>query len=414
MQKKIFEKYFNYENIKSITKKYGTPVWIYDYNTIKQQIRKLKKFDIIRFAQKACSNINILKIMKKEKVKIDAVSAGEIKRALLSGFNPKNNDIVFTSDILEEETLKIVVKNKIPVNAGSIYMLEQLGKKSPKHPVWIRINPRFGSGHHSKTNTGGENSKHGIWNIKHALLIIKKYNLKLIGLHMHIGSGVNYQHLKKVCKAMIESAATLNQKIQFISAGGGLSIPYKKTDEEINISNYYSEWDKARKIIESKLNCSILLEIEPGRFLTAQSGILLAKVCCIKKSGENNFVILDAGFNDLIRPTLYNSYHRITIISRKNEETRSETKKNVIIAGPLCESGDLFTVQHNGNIRKLNQLKIFNNDFVIIHDTGAYGASMSSNYNSRPLIPEILYKNKKFYLIRKRQTFENMVALEKV
>lgn len=407
------KKKLNYKNILYLDKNYETPIWIYDLNIIIQQIKKLKKFDIIRFAQKACSNLNILKIMKKNKIKVDAVSLGELERALLSGFKPKTNDIIYTSDILEEKTLKYIIKYKIPVNAGSICMLEQLGKKSPKHPVWLRINPKFGAGHHIKTNTGGENSKHGIWDPKKALLIIKKYNLKLIGLHMHIGSGANYNHLKKVSTAMIQYALKINQKIKFISAGGGLSIPYKNNEEEINIYEYYKIWNKARKLIESKLKCSIKLEIEPGRFLTAQSGVLVSKVCAVKKSGKNNFVILNAGFNDLIRPVLYNSYHKITVITKKNKNIQKNKIHKNIITGPLCESGDIFTVDSQGYIKKIKTRKIYQNDYIIIHDTGAYGSTMSSNYNSKPLIPELLYKNNDFILIRKKQTIKEMLSLEK-
>ncbi|WP_343152525.1 diaminopimelate decarboxylase [Buchnera aphidicola] len=408
----IFFININKEKILKITKLYGTPLWIYNSHIIESKIKKLKNFDTIRYAQKACSNIHILRLMREKKVKIDAVSEGEIKRALFSGFDPKNNEIIYTADIFNEATLSIVTKFNIPVNIGSIDMLAQLGKISPKHPVWLRINPKFGHGHNKKTNTGGENSKHGIWNPNLAIEIIKKYNLKLVGLHMHIGSGVDYQHLKKVCNSMVEYAINLNKKINSISAGGGLSIPYQISEKPIDVEHYFSLWNEARNKISNYLKRDIHLEIEPGRFLVGESGILITQVRSVKKMGNNNFVLVDAGFNDLMRPVLYGSYHEISVISGNKHTINYQEKIETIVAGPLCESGDVFTQYENGNIEKRLLPIVTPGDYLIFHNTGAYGASMSSNYNSRPLIPEILFKNDTFHLIRRRQTIEDLIKLE--
>ncbi|WP_343126444.1 diaminopimelate decarboxylase [Buchnera aphidicola] len=401
------------KNIFFLDKKYKTPLWLYNADIIKNQILKLKKFDIIRYAQKSCSNLHILKIIKKYGAKIDAVSYGEIKRALLTGFKPKSNDIVYTSDIFEEHTLKKIIKHKIPVNLGSLDMISQLGKKSYQHPVWIRINPKFGSGHHIRTNTGGENSKHGIWNITFALELLKKYNLKLIGLHIHIGSGVNYLHLQKVSQFMINAALKLNQKINFISAGGGLSIPYKDSEKEIDIKHYFNLWNTAKHNISNFLKCPLKLEIEPGRFITAQSGILLTKICAIKKTQKKYFIIINSGFNDLLRPVLYGSYHKISVIPGPKHIFNQKYNIDAILAGPLCESGDIFTVTDTGHLLTRKFKNVALGDYIVIHDTGAYGSSMSSNYNSKPLIPEILYYKKNFKIIRRRQTITEMLNLEK-
>lgn len=406
------ENNLNIKNITSLIKKYQTPFWVYDSDIIDKKIKLLKQFDIIRFAQKSCSNINILRLMKNNNVKIDAVSLGEIERALLSGFQTGKNDIVFTADILDDDTLLKVVNHKIPVNAGSLDMLNQLGKVSPGHSVWLRINPGFGYGHSKKTNTGGQNSKHGIWKPEEALPIIKKYKLKLIGLHMHIGSGVNYVHLKKVCKSMIENVFKLNQNISYISAGGGLPTPYKFNEKPIDIKKYFMIWDEARKKISQFLKKEIKLEIEPGRFLVAESGILIAKVWSKKKMGNNNFVLADVGFNDLMRPTMYGSYHHISVIAGDNRKINQKEKIETIIGGPLCESGDIFTQKSDGTIqtRKLPNINV--GDYLIFHDTGAYGASMSSNYNTRPLLQEILLKKNNSFIIRRRQKIEEILNLE--
>lgn len=407
------ENNLNTKTIKNLIKKYQPPFWVYDSEIIYKQIKLLNMFDIIRFAQKSCSNINILRLMKNKNVKIDAVSLGEIERALLSGFKPNTNEIIFTADILDQETLCKVVDYKIPVNAGSLDMLKQLGKISPGHHVWLRINPRFGYGHSKKTNTGGENSKHGIWEPKMAIPIIKKYQLKLIGLHMHIGSGVDYLHLKKVCQSMIEYVFQLNQKISSISVGGGLPIPYKFDDQPINVKKYFMLWDVARQKISEFLEKKIQLEIEPGRFLVAESGILISRVWATKKMGNKHFVLVDVGFNDLMRPTMYGSYHHISVISGDNRIINEKETIDTVVAGPLCESGDIFTQKEGGTVqtRKLPIIRI--GDYLIFHDTGAYGASMSSNYNTRPLIPEILLQKNNSIVIRRRQTIEEILSLEK-
>ncbi|ALD15371.1 diaminopimelate decarboxylase [Buchnera aphidicola (Aphis glycines)] len=406
------ESNLNVKNIKYLIKQYQSPFWVYDANIISNKIQLLKKFDIIRFAQKACSNIHILKLMRKNNLKVDAVSLGEIKRALIAGFKKNSDEIVFTADLFDEETLSKIIKYNIPVNAGSLDMLKQLGSISPGHRIWLRINPKFGYGHSKKTNTGGENSKHGIWDPHLAIPIIKKYNLKLIGLHMHIGSGVNYEHLKKVCYAMTKSVMQINEKITYISAGGGLPIPYQLNEEPINIKKYFSLWNKAREKISQFLNKPIQLEVEPGRFLVGESGILVSQVRAIKNMGNKNFVLIDAGFNDLMRPTMYGSYHHISVISSKNREINENKTIETVIGGPLCESGDIFTQKEGGRIesRKLPLMEV--GDYIIFHDTGAYGASMSSNYNTRPLIQEILIENNTFKTIRRRQTFEELLSLE--
>lgn len=406
------KKNINQKMILKIIKKYKTPIWIYNKKTIQKQILKLKKFDIIRFAQKACSNIHILKIMKKNGVKVDAVSLGEIERALRAGFQGNSEDIVYTSDIIEDDTLKKVILHKIPINIGSIDMIKKIGKKSPKHKVWIRINPGFGYGHNKKTNTGGENSKHGIWNLKKAFKLIKKFQLKLIGLHIHIGSGVNYIHLKKVCQTMLKRAISLNHKISYISAGGGLTIPYKNNKEKVNTEDYYKIWNTSRNYISKKLNHKIKLEIEPGRFLVAESGLLISKIESIKIVKKRIFVLLNCGFNELIRPVLYGSYHYISVLPMDNRVLDYSKTMEVIICGPLCESGDIFTQKENNNLYTIKIPIIKNGDYIIIHDVGAYGSSMSSNYNSRPLAPEILIKKNSFIQIRRRQTIKEMLSLE--
>lgn len=395
---------------------YGTPLWIYQGEKIIDAIEQLNRFDVVRFAQKAASNIHLLRLMKQHGVKVDSVSLGEIERALVAGYHGgrEHSDIVFTADLLDEKTLERVVELDIPVNAGSIDMLRQLGKRHQGHAVWVRINPGFGHGHSQKTNTGGENSKHGIWyaDVPEALEVIRQYHLELIGFHIHIGSGVDYQHLSMVCDAMVEHVLSANVDIQAISAGGGLSTPYQVDDPVVDIHHYFSLWDNARQKIAYHLGHAITLEIEPGRFLVADSGVLVSQVRAVKSMGYRHYVLVDAGFSDLMRPAMYGSYHHISILDSKGQPKPLDNLQETIVAGPLCESGDVFTQQEGGMVapRLLPNTQV--GDYLIIHDTGAYGASMSSNYNSRPLIPEVLLLNGQSQLIRRRQTIAELLALE--
>ena len=420
--------------LRSLAARFGSPLWVYDAAVIRERIAALKAFDTVRFAQKACSNTHILKLMREQGVKVDSVSRGEILRALAAGFRTGGDEIVFTADLLDHETLATVVEHQVPVNAGSIDMLRQLGAvyqsgpHAPQggagslgrpgasgHKVWLRINPGFGHGHSNKTNTGGEHSKHGIWHseLGEALAVIKAQGLQLVGLHMHIGSGVDYGHLSQVCGAMVglvRETLAAGHDLQAISAGGGLSIPYREGNAGIDTAHYFGLWDAARKEAEALLGHKLHLEIEPGRFLVAESGLLLTEVRATKNAGNNHFVLVDAGFNELMRPAMYGAFHAMTVLPRDGSQRAS---RPTVVAGPLCESGDVFTQEDGGVVVPRELMAAEVGDLLVIHDTGAYGASMSSNYNSRPLIAEVLVDGAaEPRLIRRRQTVEELLALE--
>ena len=406
----------NAGNLLALTQQFGCPVWAYDAEIIKARIAQLRQFDVIRFAQKACSNIHILRLMREQGVKVDSVSLGEIERALVAGFIPgrEQSEIVFTADVMDQPTLERVTALDIPVNAGSIDMLSQIGQQKTGHPVWLRVNPGFGHGHSQKTNTGGENSKHGIWyaDLPQALAEISRYGLKLVGIHMHIGSGVDYGHLEQVCDAMVRQVIETGQDIEAISAGGGLSIPYHFEEESIDTGHYFGLWNRAREQIAAHLGHDVKLEIEPGRFLVAESGVLVAQIRAVKNMGSRHFVLCDAGFNDLMRPAMYGSYHHISLLPADGRQLDGQPLTDSVIAGPLCESGDVFTQQAGGGVETFPLPPVTIGDYLVFHDTGAYGASMSSNYNSRPLLPEVLFENGVPRVIRRRQTIEELLALE--
>ena len=400
-----------------IARDFGTPCWVYDAPTIRRQIARLRRFDVIRFPQKANSNVHLLRLMKSEGVQVDAVSLGELERALTAGFAPQGDPapIVLTSDLLDRATLARVAELGVPVNVGSPQMLEQLAQVSPGHSVWIRINPGFGHGHSKKTNTGGEQSKHGIWHeeLGGSLALIQRLGLTLSGFHMHIGSGVDYSHLSSVCDAMVQQVKRHGCDLHAISAGGGLSIPYQGNEAAVDTDHYFELWDRARQEIAGHLGHAVQLEIEPGRFLVAESGCLVSELRAKKRVGSNDFILVDAGFNDLMRPAMYGSFHRISVLA-PDGEARMGAVRPTVVAGPLCESGDVFTQESGGEVvpRGLPAGEI--GDWVVFHDAGAYGSSMSSNYNSRPLAPEVLVDGDQVKLIRRRQRTDELIGLENV
>jgi diaminopimelate decarboxylase len=409
---------FDPATLTRLAHEHGTPLWVYDAPTIRQRIADLRAFDSIRFAQKANANTHLLRLMREQGVVVDAVSRGEIERALAAGYTATPaacgaSGIVFTADLFDHDTLDTVVRHEVPVNAGSTDMLDQLGARSPGHRVWLRINPGFGHGHSNKTNTGGEHSKHGIWHteLPQALAAIQRHGLHLVGLHMHIGSGVDYGHLQQVCAAMVTLVKDSGCTLEAISAGGGLSIPYREGEARIDTAHYFSVWDAARREIAAHLKRDVHLEIEPGRYLVAEAGVLLAEVRATKWQGSQHFTLVDAGFSDLMRPAMYGAFHGMSLVA---PDAGQRPSRHTVVAGPLCESGDVFTQEEGGVVltRELPEAHV--GDLLVLHDAGAYGASMSSNYNSRPLAAEVLVDGTQARLIRRRQRVDELLELEVV
>ncbi|HDS1758845.1 diaminopimelate decarboxylase [Pseudomonas sp. M5] len=403
------------QRLRELAREFQTPLWCYDASVIRGRVEQLRSFDTVRYAQKANANTHLLRLLKDLGVWVDAVSLGEIERAVRAGYSNADGEaqIVYTSDVLDEATIARVIELNIPVNAGSPQMLEQIGRANPGHPIWLRINPGFGHGHSRKTNTGGEHSKHGNWheNLSHCYALIEKYKLRLIGLHMHIGSGVDYEHLQRVATTMVEQVLRCPFDIEAISAGGGLPVVYRESDREIDLGQYFAIWDQARKRIEAHLRHPVSLELEPGRLLVAEAGCLITQVRASKDVGRNHFVLVNAGFNDLLRPAMYGAYHQATVIPQ-DAHTPPRQPRPTVVAGALCEAGDVFTQSADGQLEQRLLLPVEVDDLIVFHACGAYGSSMSSNYNSRPLAAEVLLDGDRVRLIRRRQTIEELLQLE--
>jgi diaminopimelate decarboxylase len=406
-------------SVNELAAKFGTPSYIYDAAKIAERCADLKAFDVIRYAQKACSNIGILDFVRRQGVLVDAVSAGEIQRAIAAGYSPTGSDshapppMVYTADIFDEEAIQLVVEKDIHVNCGSIDMIDQLGERAPGRHITLRINPGFGHGHSQKTNTGGEQSKHGIWHaeLNECLRRADAHGIGISGLHMHIGSGTDLEHLRHVCQAMEKTAVETGRTVTTISAGGGLPVPYKAEQKYVDIAAYFELWNATRKRLEDAFGHKVWLEIEPGRYLVAESGYLVAQIRAVKQMGANTFYLLDAGFNNLARPILYGAYHPMSIVP-KTGNGADRRIQNVVVGGPLCESGDIFTQEEGGIVctRGLPTAEV--GEYLVLEVAGAYGFVMGNNYNSKPFAAEVLIRNGKPHLIRARQTFADLIRGE--
>ncbi|MBW2245246.1 MAG: diaminopimelate decarboxylase [Deltaproteobacteria bacterium] len=399
--------------VADLARDFGTPTYVYDAAVITERIADLAPFDVIRYAQKANSNLAVLDLCRRHGVLVDAVSAGEIHRALAAGYEPGGDPpaIVYTSDIFDREALDLVVQHGIPVNCGSPDMLDQYGERVPGGEVTLRINPGFGHGHSQKTNTGGEQSKHGIWHesLDAALERAAAHRLKVTGLHMHIGSGADLEHLALVAGAMEKFARHVGAGVRMISAGGGLPVPYRPDDPRMDVPAYFSLWDRTRKHLEAEFGHPVGIEIEPGRFLAAEAGFLVTEIRAIKQSGSNLFYLVDAGFNTLARPVMYGAYHPMSIVPA---DDTARAMQEVVVGGPLCESGDIFTQEEGGIVRHelLPEARV--GEYLVVEVAGAYGFVMASNYNSKPKPAEVLIVNGKAHLARARQSVADLLRGE--
>ena len=399
-----------------LAERFGTPTFVYDAATIVRRLDDLRAFDTIRYAQKACSNLAILDLVRRHGGLVDTVSASEIRRALAAGYSIQGSPppIVYTADIFDAESLDLCVERNIHVNCGSADMIDQLGSRDGGRQITLRINPGFGHGHSRKTNTGGKQSKHGIWHeqIGDCLDRAIRHRLTITALHMHIGSGTDLEHLSQVCSAIEKAAAAVGESVTSVSVGGGLPIVYREGEQYVDLAAYYALCDAARKRLEAKFGHPVHLEIEPGRYLVAESGYLVTEIRAIKRQDDNTFYLVDAGFNNLARPILYGAYHPMSIVPSDGNTDRP--LREVIVGGPLCESGDIFTQSEGGFVvtRPLPEASV--GEYLVIECAGAYGFVMSSNYNSRPLAAEVLVQDGRAQLIRARQTFEDLVRGERI
>lgn len=391
-----------------LAEKFGTPQYVYNENILRKRCRDLKglvdyKNFVVNYSPKANSNLEILKIVREEGLRVDAMSPGEIHVNLMAGYNPR--EIFYISNNVSEAEFQYAIHAGVKISVDSVSQLEMYGKLNPGGEIAFRLNPGTGAGHHKKVVTAGKKTKFGIemQYLPEVKRILKEYNLKLIGINQHIGS------LFMTGEAYVTSAETLFEvakqfdDLEFIDMGGGFGIPYQKQDNQPRldlkdlgdrlserVNNWVKEYGK-----------EVEVKIEPGRYIVAESSILLGQVNAIKMNYDIKYVGTDLGFNVLIRPAMYNSHHDIEIY--RGSDIPSEKEETVRIVGNICESGDIIAKD-----RKLPQ--IFEKDIIGVLDSGAYGFVMSSNYNNRLRPAEVLIQADGSYrLIRRRDTIEDLI-----
>jgi len=380
---------------------FGSPLYVYEEDTLRERARELiecisYRNKEIKYACKANTNISLMRIFFEYDMGIDAVSPGEILAALKAGYSP--DKILFTANNPAWDEIEYAVSKKVMVNI--------FGKNYPGKEVCIRINPDVGAGHHNHVITGGPESKFGISYTQEDEIkrITSKNSLKIAGLHQHIGSGIlNPEMFIKAMDILLEIAISFND-LKFIDFGGGFGVPYQEEEKRIDVTLLGKRITEDFNNFCTRYGTGLKLVIEPGRYLVAEGGFLLARVTSVKEEKKHRFVGVDTGFNHLIRPAMYGSYHHIIHADRVEDETIPQ-----VIAGNLCESGDTFTRDENSIVDR-NLPRFEQGDTVCICNAGAYGYSMSSCYNSRPRPAEVLVKNGKAHIIRKRESLEEIFS----
>ena len=391
-------------SIKNILRKNRTPFYIYSENQIIFNFLKFANTfkntnPLICFAAKSNSNLSILKILSKLGAGADVVSGGELLKALKAGI--KANKIVFSGVGKTEEELKIAINKKILLinceSESEAKLVNNLAKKLRKKvSIGFRLNPNIDAKTHKNISTGKAENKFGlsIKNFKIFLRTIKSLkNIKLDALSVHIGSQIlSDAPFKKTLSVMSKLIKELKLNLKYVDLGGGFGINYTDKEKPINLNKY----SKLVHNFSKKLNCRIIFE--PGRSIIGNTGLLISKIQFIKKGTNKNFIVLDASMNDFMRPALYEAFHKIIPIFKNS----TKMKGTIEFVGPICESTCKFGVYKN-------YPKVSENEFIAITNVGAYGSSLSSNYNTRPLIAEILINKSKLRYIRKKQNLLKLI-----
>jgi len=394
-------------DFQELANRYHTPYYVYDFDHITNQYNELKEAfkarkSLVAYAVKANSNLSVIQHLANQGAGADCVSIGEVKRALKVGIKPYK--IIFSGvGKIDEEIRQALLLNILMINVESeaeLNRVEVIAKELGKQArISVRVNPNIDPKTHPYISTGLHENKFGVDLDTAKRMYIKCKNsehLDAVGIHCHIGSQLTeLEPIKesiKIVADLVRNLKAINMEISFFDVGGGLGIVYD--NEKLIDTNEY-----AQSILENLFGLDITVVCEPGRFLVGNSGTFVTKVLYEKVNGNKRFVIVDGAMNDLIRPSLYNAYHKIEVLNK------SENVSECNLVGPVCESGDFFAKN-----RELPATE--HNDLIAVYSAGAYCFTMSSNYNTRGKVAEIAYENGDYRLIRKREVFEDIIALE--
>lgn len=411
-------RFLNSKQATQIAKNFGTPVYVYSQKLLVEQAKRALLFPApygltIRYAMKANSNRAILETFNQQGLHIDASSAFEVERALLAGFNPEK--IMLTTQ-QSPTNLKQLVDKGIIFNAGSLRQLEEYGKLFPNTSISIRVNTGLGEGMNNRLKTGGPSASFGIWHehIVAAKKLANKYSLRIIRVHNHVGTGGDPRLWKQVAIVGLKPISQLPD-VEAFNMGGGFSVAYRDDDIGADMQQIGKAVSKEISQFAKDTGRKLKLEIEPGRYLVAAAGTLLSRIHDITSTGEvgYEFIKLDTGMTEIIRPAMYGSYHPIVVVG-----SRTKSRSKYVVVGHCCETSDTLTTAYRDpeaiQPRLLQTAKI--GDLVAIEMTGAYCSTMSAlNYHSFPQSPEVmLMTNGKIILTRRRQTLQEILMLENV
>jgi len=409
-----------------LAERVGTPFYLYDAAIVQARIEAIVALTAApglqaRYAMKACSAAPILQRMRTHQIWIDAVSGNEVLRAKAAGYtlDAAVPEVMLTTDVFRDNALDVVRTYGVLPNIGSPAMVQQLATAGYRGPLGIRINPGFGHGHVQSCDTGGPSSKHGIW-FDEALIAAQeaaRYGMPVTLLHAHIGTGpavaefaANMQHLVDFFAECLDAYP----QIQAVNFGGGIPHPYRAGAPTVDLPAFGQLLRMAQSRFSEQAGRTVRVEIEPGRYFVAPAATVVSRVTDVKHTQTNSkgpgqtFAMVDAGFGDLIRPAMYGSFHHISVWNAPRDAPLLPT----VVAGPLCESGDVFTRDEAELLQPRALPAMRPGDLVLIHDAGAYGYTMSSNYNSLGRPPQIWLENGHPYLMSRRETFEDIVRAE--
>lgn len=387
------------------SEQFGTPLYVYDGSKIIDQYQRLKKAfnptDVkLHYAMKALNNVNVLRLLKNEGAGIDAVSIQEVQLALRAGFSP--NEIMYTPNGVSFQEIQEAAEYGVMINLDNLSILEKFGAHyGSTVPCCVRINPHIMAGGNSNISVGHIDSKFGIsiHQVRHILRIVEHYNIHVIGLHMHTGSDILDADVFLRGANLLYDIAPDFSDLQFLDFGSGFKIAYKEGDMETNIEQIGAKISASFEAFCERLGRKIELWFEPGKYIVSESGELLIKTNVVKQTTSTVFVGVDSGQNHLIRPMMYNAYHRIVNVSNPEGELKLYS-----VVGNICES-DTF-----GHDRLISEVR--EGDILSVKNAGAYGFSMSNQYNARFRPAEVLFLNGKLHLIRKRESIEDLTRNE--
>lgn len=389
------------KDLLKIAQEFGTPTYVYDVESIKEQYTKLtssfSKNTRFFYAAKALTNINVLKYVEKLGANLDCVSINEVKLGLKAGFT--TDRILFTPNCVDLQEIEEVMALKVHINIDNISILEQFGNKyGDSYPIFVRINPHIFAGGNYKISTGHIDSKFGIsiHQLRHIERVMKSTNLNIEGLHMHTGSEIKDPDVFLQGLDIMFQLSESFPNLKYLDMGSGFKIPYQDSEMETDVATLGKRVEKALADFQNETGKKIQLWFEPGKFLVGKSGHFLVKANVIKQTTATVFVGINSGFNHLIRPMFYDSYHQIDNLSNPKGAERIYT-----VVGNICET-DTFAWD-----RKLNEVR--EGDILVFRNAGAYGFEMSSNFNSRLKPAEVMFLDGKAHLIRKRDEFEDLL-----